>query len=88
VDSSLVQFVRHAPAGTEAERLRVFEVIDAAFAQRRKMLRSALSELFTARGQKAEECIAAAGIDPTVRGEVLVLSEFMAIANTLAPVTN
>ena len=52
------------------------------------MLRSALSELFTARGQKAEECIAAAGIDPTVRGEVLVLSEFMAIANTLAPVTN
>jgi len=84
VDSSLVHFLRHAPAGDEAQRLRVFEVIDAAFAQRRKMLRSALSELFSARGQKAEECIAAAGVDPTARGEVLILSEFMAIANTLA----
>ncbi len=83
VDSSLVKFVRHAPAGDEATRLRVFEVIDAAFAQRRKMLRSALSELFSAHGRKAEECIAAAGIDPTARGEVLVLSEFMQIANTL-----
>jgi 16S rRNA (adenine1518-N6/adenine1519-N6)-dimethyltransferase len=84
VDSSLVHFLRHAPAGDEEQRLRVFEVIDAAFAQRRKMLRSALSELFSARGQKAEECIAAAGVDPTARGEVLILSEFMAIANTLA----
>jgi 16S rRNA (adenine1518-N6/adenine1519-N6)-dimethyltransferase len=83
VDSSLVKFVRHAPAGDEATRLRVFEVIDAAFAQRRKMLRSALSELFSAHGRKAEDCIAAAGIDPTVRGEVLVLREFMQIANTL-----
>ena len=85
VDSSLVKFVRHAPAGDEATRIRVFEVIDAAFAQRRKMLRSALSELFSRRGLKAEECIARAGIDPTARGEVLVLSEFMKIANTLTP---
>jgi len=85
VDSSLVKFVRHAPAGDEATRLRVFEVIDAAFAQRRKMLRSALSELFSQHGLKAEECIARAGIDPTARGEVLVLSEFMQIANTLTP---
>ncbi len=85
VDSSLVKFVRHAPAGDEATRIRVFEVIDAAFAQRRKMLRSALSELFSQRGLKAEECIARAGIDPTARGEVLVLSEFMQIANTLTP---
>jgi len=87
VDSSLVQFIRHEPAGSEEERLRVFEVIDAAFAQRRKMLRSALGELFASRGQKAEECIAAAGIDPTARGEVLVLREFMAIANTLTTAT-
>jgi 16S rRNA (adenine1518-N6/adenine1519-N6)-dimethyltransferase len=83
VDSSLVKFVHHAPAGDEATRLRVFEVIDAAFAQRRKMLRSALGELFSRHGLKAEECIAQAGIDPTARGEVLVLREFMQIANTL-----
>lgn len=83
VDSSLVKFVRHPAAGDEETRKRVFEVIDAAFAQRRKMLRGALSELFAARGLKAEECIAAAGIDPTARGEVLLLQDFIAIANTL-----
>lgn len=82
VDSSLVRFVRHQTAGDEGERTLVFSVIDAAFAQRRKMLRSALSQLFS--GQ-AEAAIVSAGIDPTVRGEVLLLHDFMAIANTLAP---
>ena len=44
------------------------------------MLRGALSELFA--GQ-AESAISSAGIDPTARGEVLLLPDFMAIANTL-----
>jgi 16S rRNA (adenine1518-N6/adenine1519-N6)-dimethyltransferase len=81
VDSSLVKFIRHAPAGDEEKRVHTFSVIDAAFAQRRKMLRSALGELFDG---KASESIASAGIDPTVRGEVLLLGDFMKIANTLA----
>jgi 16S rRNA (adenine1518-N6/adenine1519-N6)-dimethyltransferase len=81
VDSSLVKFIRHAPAGDEQARLQTFSVIDAAFAQRRKMLRSALGELFDG---KASESITSAGIDPTVRGEVLLLGDFMKIANTLA----
>lgn len=80
VDSSLVRFVRHQEAGDESQRVLTFKVIDAAFAQRRKMLRSALSQLFA--GQ-AEAKIAQAGIDPTVRGETLLLGDFMAIANTL-----
>lgn len=82
VDSSLVRFERHQPAGDENQRRITFSVIDAAFAQRRKMLRSALSQLFS--GEAAEK-IALAGVDPTVRGEVLVLRDFMAIANTLEP---
>jgi 16S rRNA A1518/A1519 N6-dimethyltransferase RsmA/KsgA/DIM1 with predicted DNA glycosylase/AP lyase activity len=45
------------------------------------MLRSALGELFDG---TASESIASAGIDPTVRGEVLLLGDFMKIANTLA----
>jgi len=81
VDSSLVKFIRHAPAGDEKSRLQTFAVIDAAFAQRRKMLRSALGELFDG---NASESITSAGIDPTVRGEVLLLADFMKIANTLA----
>ena len=82
VDSSLVRFIRHPAAGEESERALTFSVIDAAFAQRRKMLRSALSQLFSG---SAEESIARAGIDPTARGETLLLRDFMAIANTLEP---
>ncbi len=44
VDSVLVAFERDAePRGTEAERRRTFSIVDAAFQQRRKMLRQALS---------------------------------------------
>ena len=82
VDSSLVRFIRHEAAGDEAQRALTFSVIDAAFAQRRKMLRGALSELFSG---EAEAMITKAGIDPTARGETLLLRDFMAIANTLEP---
>ncbi len=43
VDSKLVVFARHEPVATTASREEVFAVIDAAFAQRRKMLRAALA---------------------------------------------
>lgn len=80
VDSSLVRFVRHPDAGDESERLPTFSLIDASFAQRRKMLRGSLSQLFD--GQ-AEAAILRAGVDPTARGETLVLRDFMAIARGL-----
>jgi len=82
VDSSLVRFVRHAPAGDEALRRKTFSVIDAAFAQRRKMLRSALSELFGSSTQTSD-AITAAGVDPTIRGEALLLPDFIKIAHQL-----
>ena len=80
VDSSLVRFTRHKAAGDEFERARTFLVIDAAFAQRRKMLRGALAQIFEG---EAELAITKAGVDPTARGETLVLREFMAIADAL-----
>ncbi len=83
VDSSLVRFVRHAPAGDELMRLRTFSVIDHAFAQRRKMLRSALSELFGG-SAPASDAITAAGVDPTMRGESLLLPDFIKIAEQLS----
>ena len=46
VDSKLVGFTRRETAGSEEMRAKVFTIIDAAFAQRRKMLRSALSSLY------------------------------------------
>jgi 16S rRNA (adenine1518-N6/adenine1519-N6)-dimethyltransferase len=82
VDSSLVRFIRHQPAGDEALRKATFRIIDAAFAQRRKMLRAALSDLCGG-SAAASSVITAAGIDPTIRGEALELGDFIKIATTL-----
>ncbi len=80
VDSKLVGFIRHEPLGDEALRKRVFSLVDAAFAQRRKMLRAALGGLFGG-SSGAESVLVKAGIDPTLRGEALVIEQFLAIAN-------
>ncbi|CAB4729252.1 unannotated protein [freshwater metagenome] len=86
VDSSLVKFVRKEVPGDEALRKATFRIIDAAFAQRRKMMRAALSELSEIGGSSAEASaiIEASGIDPTIRGEALELSDFIKIAITLS----
>ncbi|MEI6867955.1 MAG: 16S rRNA (adenine(1518)-N(6)/adenine(1519)-N(6))-dimethyltransferase RsmA [Actinomycetes bacterium] len=80
VDSALVKFVRHPTPGDEALRKATFAIIEAAFAQRRKMLRGALSELFGS-SAAASEIMVRAGVDPTLRGEALELTQFIAIAN-------
>ncbi len=79
VDSSLVSFVRHAPLGAEDLRVATFSVIDKAFAKRRKMMRSAVGELF----DDAEGELIAAGVDPTIRGEALAISQFLQIGKQL-----
>ena len=79
VDSKLVSFTRHQPLGEEALRLKTFTLIDAAFAQRRKMLRSALSSIYGSSGA-AEKVLIEAGIDPTLRGESLLVNDFCTIA--------
>ena len=68
---------RHAPLGDESIRKTVFALIDAAFSQRRKMVRSSMS---AALGPKSEAIIAAAGVDPTLRGEALEINQYLAIA--------
>jgi 16S rRNA (adenine1518-N6/adenine1519-N6)-dimethyltransferase len=79
VDSKLVAFVRRQTPGDEELRKKVFTIIDLAFAQRRKMLRSALSSLYGG-SAAAEAHLSAAGIDPTLRGEALDIHAFCAIA--------
>lgn len=83
VDSSLVRFVRNESAGDEALRKVVFKIIDAAFAQRRKMMRAALSDMCGS-SAAASAIIEASGIDPKIRGEALELSDFIKIAITLS----
>jgi 16S rRNA (adenine1518-N6/adenine1519-N6)-dimethyltransferase len=79
VDSKLVSFTRRQTPGDEVLRRKVFTIIDAAFAQRRKMLRSALSSLYGS-SSAAEQILQRADIDPTLRGEALEISSFCAIA--------
>jgi len=79
VDSKLVSFTRRQTPGDEVLRRKVFTIIDAAFAQRRKMLRSALSSLYGS-SSAAEQILKRADIDPTLRGEALEISSFCAIA--------
>jgi len=84
VESELVGWRRHPePLGDEDARLRTFAVVDAAFAQRRKTLRSALSGL-AGSGDAAEAALVGAGIDPRTRGEQLDVHGFRAIADGLA----
>ncbi|WP_196240544.1 16S rRNA (adenine(1518)-N(6)/adenine(1519)-N(6))-dimethyltransferase RsmA [Nocardioides anomalus] len=82
VDSGLVAWARREPPATTATREQVFAVVDAAFAQRRKQLRSALSGL-AGSGAAAETALRAAGVDPTARGEVLDVTAFARIAESL-----
>jgi 16S rRNA (adenine1518-N6/adenine1519-N6)-dimethyltransferase len=75
VDSKLVEFTRRPTPGDD----QVFTIIDNAFAQRRKMLRSALSGLYGS-SSAAEQILIKAGIDPTLRGEALEIEGFCKIA--------
>ncbi|HEU5266564.1 MAG TPA: rRNA adenine dimethyltransferase family protein, partial [Jatrophihabitans sp.] len=79
VDSGLVRLVRRPPPSTRATREQVFEVIDAAFAQRRKTLRAALSD-WAGSPAAAERLLCAAGIDPGARGEQLDVTAFARLA--------
>ncbi|MFF0529174.1 16S rRNA (adenine(1518)-N(6)/adenine(1519)-N(6))-dimethyltransferase RsmA [Nocardia amikacinitolerans] len=82
VESGLVRVQRFAepPWSMDDEhRRRVFEVVDAAFAQRRKTLRAALSG-WAGSPAEAERRLVAANIDPTARGETLDTAAFVRLA--------
>jgi 16S rRNA (adenine1518-N6/adenine1519-N6)-dimethyltransferase len=82
VESGLVAITRRSPPETSAGRARVFEVVDAAFAQRRKTLRAALAEL-AGSATLAEEALRSAGLDPSLRGERLAVTDFARLAEAL-----
>ena len=78
VDSALVRLQRHAsPPVAVADPDRMFELVRAGFATRRKMLRRALDG---ALGDRAESAFRLAGIDPSARAETLTLAQWAALA--------
>ncbi|MRG60870.1 16S rRNA (adenine(1518)-N(6)/adenine(1519)-N(6))-dimethyltransferase RsmA [Agromyces sp. CFH 90414] len=82
VDSVLVGFERHEQPGDEAERRATFEIVDAAFGQRRKMLRQALSGVLGG-SAAATEVLERAGVDPQARGEQLSIDDFIRISRAV-----
>ncbi len=78
VQSGLVGFSRHPQTAPEL-RLETFAAVDAAFAQRRKMLRGALRGW--AQPLDTRSVLERAGIDPGRRGESLSVKEFRALAS-------
>ncbi|MXP22891.1 16S rRNA (adenine(1518)-N(6)/adenine(1519)-N(6))-dimethyltransferase RsmA [Gordonia sp. HNM0687] len=84
VESGLVRVDRTATFPDDpAVRRDVFTVIDAAFAQRRKTMRSALAG-WAGSPAEAERRLRAAGIDPGVRGERLHIDDFVRLAAVAA----
>jgi 16S rRNA (adenine1518-N6/adenine1519-N6)-dimethyltransferase len=87
VDSGLVELTRLGPQdaarvrGT-AGRAETFAVIDAAFSQRRKTMRSALAS-WAGSPAAAEAALRAAGVNPGLRGEALSIEEFARIAGAV-----
>jgi len=77
VDSGLLAFDRHDPP--PGDRAAVFAVVDAAFAQRRKALRSALAG-WAGSPAAAEAVLRAADVDPRARAETLTIADFARIA--------
>ena len=80
VDSVLVEFQARPAPGDESLRRRVFALVDAAFGQRRKMLRQSLAGVF-GDSARATAALEAAGISPEARGETLRSADFIALAS-------
>ena len=78
VDSLLVRMEGATPPGDEALRRVVFDLVDHAFATRRKMVRGALSGLLGA--DRVNDVITTAGLSPEARGEQWTLDDFVALA--------
>ena len=76
VESALVELVRHAPPAIDPSAL--FDLVRAAFGQRRKMLRRSLA------GRVTTEQFAVAGIAPTARPEDLGLEEWVRLSVAVA----
>ncbi len=84
VDSAVLQIVPHAEAALPVPLARVprlSRVVHAAFNQRRKTLRNALSAQFE--GEAVDRALVAAAIDGQRRGETLSVAEFARLSESL-----
>jgi 16S rRNA (adenine1518-N6/adenine1519-N6)-dimethyltransferase len=83
VTSSVVELIPRAnPEACDARTLST--LTQAAFGQRRKMLRQSLKGFAAARGLDPVELITAAGLEPTMRAEEVDVARFVTLARAAA----
>lgn len=80
VDSVLVRVTREAPP--DIDRARLFEVVRAAFSQRRKTLRNTIASV-AGSTDRATAALERAGVRTTARAEELGLDEFIALTKAI-----
>ena len=85
VTSSVIRLIPRSQPPVDADPEALFQLVKAAFAQRRKTLLNALSAAYGSRLSKDElrQAISDCGLPETVRGERLSLEEFSHLANIL-----
>ena len=85
MDSAVIKLTPYdSPPVDVCDEKLFFDIIRAAFGQRRKTLANALSSAFGFENRQAiAEAIAAAGTDPNTRGERLSLEEFAEITKKI-----
>ena len=81
VDSAVV--VLRPLAGPYPDLRTLSQVTQAAFGQRRKMLRAALKSFARTRGLDAVDWLRSAGIDPTARAETIDVAGFQRLTDAL-----
>jgi 16S rRNA (adenine1518-N6/adenine1519-N6)-dimethyltransferase len=82
VASVVVRLERSASPPVDVEPARLWRVVDAGFAERRKTMRSAVVRLGVDPG-RADDLLREQGIDPRARAERLSLAQFARIAEVL-----
>jgi 16S rRNA (adenine1518-N6/adenine1519-N6)-dimethyltransferase len=81
VDSVLVRIDRRPEPDSLVGREQVFSIVDQAFGQRRKMLRSALGDWGRVR---VEQALRSSELPETTRGEECTVADFIRLADALA----
>jgi 16S rRNA (adenine1518-N6/adenine1519-N6)-dimethyltransferase len=83
VESVVVRLERLRRPPVDVEEPRLWRVVDAGFAERRKTMRNALRRLGL-RPEEADAALAAAGVEPSARAETLSLEDFARVAERVA----
>jgi 16S rRNA (adenine1518-N6/adenine1519-N6)-dimethyltransferase len=79
VESVVVRLIRHDRPPVDVLEERLWRVVDAGFAERRKTMRNAVRRLGVD-ADRADELLRMSEIDPSARAETLSLQDFARLA--------